>query len=194
MSDSNHSYPGRDSDVFRPLTIAIFLTGCLLLTQLQPAEAMRFYRYTNEQGETVISNVPPNCVNNARLTCMDRHPVSVGPPAAPTKTPEKTTRSTTSAQSPSVSSRQAAQPGTRSKPTENNAYQPLFDMLDQVVERKQLLDEYYTATPDPDTAAQVRAQQQDIMDILQTIRGSADSEDQSTIDRAIDIFRSNLYD
>ncbi len=180
--------------MFRPLTIAIFLTGCLLLAQLQPAEAMRFYRYTNEQGETVISNVPPDCVNNARLTCMDRHPVSVGPPAVSTGAPDKKSQSTTSAQSPSVSSRQATQPGTQSKPTGPNAYQPLFDMLDQVVERKQLLDEYYTAAPDPDTAAQVRQQQQDIMDILQVIRGTADSDDQSTIDRAIDIFRSNLYD
>ena len=65
-------------------------------------------------------------------------------------------------------------------------------MLDQAVEMNQLLNQYYPGAPDPDTAAQVREQQQDIMDVLQVIRGAADDEDRSSIDRAIDIFRSNL--
>ncbi len=178
--------------MFKLPLITVLLSGCLLLDMLQAAQAMRLYRYTNEQGETVISNVPPKCIKDARLTCMERHPVAVGQPGVKPAATQKKSRPAKTAAKPGRSSRKTAAKSTQPGQTASRNSQPLFNMLDQVVEVNKLLDEYYPGAPDPGTAAQVREQQQDIMDVLQVIRGVADDDDQSTIDRAIEVFRSNL--
>ena len=56
----------------------------------------------------------------------------------------------------------------------------------------QLIDTYYPARPDPAAAQQVREQQQEILEVLEVIRKGANAGQQTTINKAIEVLRSNL--
>lgn len=170
------------------MKIAITLTLFLYVSTLQ---ALKFHSYVNEKGETVFSNVPDNCIKDSTLTCLKYHPVFSSAPEAtlkPESIPNQSGHRTNSA---------------KNSPSNRDHINDLFgkkgsglqlDMLERVLEMNKLMNEYYPGEPDPDDASRVRQQQDEIMDVLRVIRNSVGGDQKPSIDRAMDILRSNLVD
>lgn len=158
-----------------------------LLVYASTSFAVKFHSYTNEQGETVFSNVPQNCIKNSSLTCLEYHPVL----SNKATNPERKTHQDQFGQ-------KANRP-TLDKSGNNNLLEHLGsteglqpDILNRIIEVNRLLNEYYPAKPDPGAARKVRQQQEGILDVLQVIRNTAGDTEKPIIDRAIDVLRSRL--
>lgn len=172
------------------------LSSVLALAMTLPAStayALKFHSYVNDRGETVFSNVPAKCVKDSSLTCMQYHPLFAEPEVKAEST--GTTANGDSGQQASSSRRSTG--GRSPLPAAvlklGNAGTGLdLNLLDRVVEMNQLIDTYYPARPDPAAAQQVREQQQEILEVLEMIRKGADTGQQTTINKAIEVLRSNL--
>jgi hypothetical protein len=164
---------------FTATAVMLLILICLPFS----AQALRFQSYTNEKGETVFSNLPAKCIEKGRLTCLQHHPLSAKPKRA--TTPQK--QSTRNTRPMTTTTRAPISP-------EVNSEADLFDMLDEVVEIKQLLDKYYPAAADPETERSVKEQQQQIMNTLKLIRNVANQQELPSIERAIDIFQTHRID
>ena len=170
------------------LLVGIMLGLCAL-----PAQALRFNSYVNEQGQTVYSNVPKQCIRGQLMTCGDQHPVMSGQadnrPAVANAPVARSDGKRRAAQPKQSAGRHTVgMPGSSAQVNEDS----LFSILNQVSEMNALLDEYFPGNPDPEELARVRQQQEGILEILQGIKKAATSEQQSSIEKAIDILRSNL--
>lgn len=175
------------------MALKAFIALTLLL--LAPASyAVKFHSYINEQGETVFSNVPRKCIKNSTLTCLEYHPAMSG------GSPEKrSSGSQNSTKNQPVT--KAGRPLNSTTNGTSNIQQPRqkaieqkLDILDSIVEMNDIINEYYPGKPDPAEASRVRQQQEDILDVLQVIKSSADSEEKTSIEKAMDILRSNLVE
>lgn len=161
----------------------------ILILCTSTLHAVKFHSYINDKGETVFSNVPQNCIKNSTLTCLKYHPVfssgtnSTVEPGSDSSQPVPKAKNPINARSNnSNSNAQSRKSGTGLQ----------LDILDRVVEMNKVINEYFPGQPDPLEANQVRQQQDDILDILQVIRNTASGEEQSSIEKAIDVLRSNL--
>ena len=162
----------------------------LLVCQTGLAGAVEFQRYTNSDGVTVYSNVPANCIRDSVLTCLQYHPViSAEKPAATSHSSAKPPV----AKSRPRTGRPAATTARRSEPATRDTRLQL-GVLEQIAEMNAIINQYYPGLPDPADAQKAREQQENILEVLQVIQKAASGEERSTIDRAIDILRSNLIE
>lgn len=172
-----------------------FTVLIILLLTTSIAQALEFRSYTNSEGVTVLSNVPKNCVKNSVMTCLQYHPViSSGPSsstpggAAHAKPPAAATAAGGPGRASSATGRHNARPPT----TATSNLQ--MDTLERIAEMYGIINEYFPGYSDSQAATDARAEQENILGVLQTIRGLASSDDQPTIERAIDILRANLVE
>lgn len=169
------------------------IISLMFLLYVSSTYAVKFHSYVNEKGETVFSNIPQKCVQAATLTCLEMHPALSMKPAK-TRTSDRSglksgpvaKRSTGQSRSRTTANAQA---GSQSAGTPISS---AFNILDNIVEMNHLMNEYYPASADPADTAKVRAQQEDILDVLQIIKGASSNKEQGTIEKAINILRSNL--
>ena len=170
------------------------LLALIVLLPVTTSHAVKFHSYINEKGETVFSNVPEECINNSALTCLEYHPVmstgSIGPD---------------SSVNPKNGQNQSGQPPDRSdnirSGSSNFSDEPntvdsglQLDSLERIIEMNNLINEYYPAKPNPDDANKVQQQQHQILNVLDVIRNTAGEEEKPSIERAIELLRSNLVD
>lgn len=155
-----------------------------------PLKAVKFYSYTNENGETVYSNVPQSCITNSVMTCMDHHPaIHTAEPALD------------SVSRPDTANRRASSPvnsanlSSRSTARQNQAVEDgLFDVLENIGEMNAIVNEYFPGNSDPVEAAKVRERQEKILEVLEVIKRGAGEDERTSINRAIGILRDNLVD
>jgi hypothetical protein len=170
------------------MKITLFLTLILITCTSQ---AVKFHSYLNEKGETVFSNVPQNCIKNSTLTCLKYHPVFTSAPEAKIKSRNIAHQPR---QKPNASANASSDRTNVNGLFGKQGSGLQLDLLERVVEMNQFLNEYYPAKPDPSDASRVREQQDTIMHVLQVIRNTVSSDEKPSIERAMDILRSNLVD
>ena len=170
--------------------------GLFILLAVSNSYALKFHSFVNEKGETVYSNVPQECIRNAVLTCMDRHPAVLDSRKSDRRSYGTGTGSARFAGK--NSNQQSSRRKTSNMDVDNQpsgaSVTSAFGVLQNIVEMNKLMNEYYPAQADPADSAKVRAQQEDILDVLDIIRAASSNEEQGTIDKAIDILRSNLVE
>lgn len=166
------------------------IIGLILILHATTPYAVKFHSYINEKGETVFSNIPKKCIQKSTLTCLQYHPLMF--------TGDKKSNTSGKAKSYLKQSGQKTKHSEYSRPEKidnsNDSYDTSFDILNNIVEMNNLMNEYYPAESDPVEANKVRQQQEDILDVLQVIKGVSSEGEKSSIDRAINILRNNLID
>jgi hypothetical protein len=163
-----------------------------LFVYVSTAYAVKFHSYVNEKGETVFSNVPRKCTRNSSLTCLEYHPVFAQEPSKSAAAPESESRHVTK---PSRRAENDQAHSMRRLPfPENPGIDQQFDILNKIVEMNKIVDEYFPAKSSQETMDKARQQQQDILDALQMIRNVSSEEESPSIEKAIDILRSNLIE
>lgn len=169
------------------------LVYCLLVAMTMgysmPLKAVKFYSYTNDEGVTVYSNVPRDCVSGSVMTCMDYHPAIRGAESGPQVAADAVGRNSTPA-NPVNRSASRSLPEFQQQAVEHG----LFNVLENIGEMNALVDQYFPGNSDPVEAAKVRQRQEKILDMLEIIRRGAGDDEKSSIDRAIGILRDNLVD
>ncbi len=166
--------------------------GLFFLLYVSTSYAVKFHSYVNDKGETVFSNIPQKCVQGATLTCLDRHPVLSSKGSASHDTKKSATATGLANKESRQSNNRTIDKSHTGAPTNAGSVNSAFNILDNIVEMNNLMNEYYPASADPEEVAKVRAQQDDILDVLQIIKGASNNEEQGTIEKAIDVLRSNL--
>lgn len=153
-----------------------------LLLHATSSFAVKFHSYINDKGETVFSNVPKRCVKNSLLTCLQYHPVmSSG-------NPKKKLNQSRQKTDPPKNIRFKKSTFTNA-PSKVGSQQ--LDVLDRIVERYNFINEYFPGKPNPEEAIKVQQHQKTILDVLQVIRNATGGKEKISIDKAIDILRSN---
>lgn len=171
------------------MRIIIAFTVLMIATSTQ---AIKFHSYINDEGKTVFSNVPKNCVNQSVLTCLQYHPVistdNRDSKSNGVDTKNRSNQTTTLTGHPGRNINSRFQFQQRSNETGRNHE---FDVLNRVVEMNKLINDYFPGNGSSSDANQVRQQQNNILEVIQVIRKAANPEERQSIDHAIDIFRSN---
>jgi hypothetical protein len=170
-----------------------FVFLLLLSVYASSAYALKFHSYVNEKGETVYSNVPRNCTRNSSLTCLEYHPV------IKQSGNHQSIANHDSGNAGKINQAKKQQKHQRQSPgnpylTDTPSIDQQFDLLNNIVEMNKLMDEYFPAPPDPQQSRQVRQQQQDILNVLQSIKNLSSEEESPSIEKAINILRSNLVE
>ena len=168
------------------------MKSILVLAFLFPASvsyALKFNSYINEHGETVFSNLPEECVQNAALTCLQYHPVMS--PEFQTGAATGPERKSANRQTSKSNLRAAGKSSAADSPQSTQSSMQM-EILDRVVESNRLMNQLYPAQPDPAQAREVRQQQEKILDVLDIINNAASGEEKNTIERAMDVLRSNM--
>ena len=167
---------------------SLFLVAITMVYSM-PLKAVKFYSYTNDQGETVFSNVPRDCVSDSVMTCMDYHPVTRRslPETRPTPSPERSKR--LPEKSPNAS-------GSRNSPAfrQQAVNDSLLGVLENLSDMNAIIDQYFPGNADPVEAAKVRERQEKILEVLEVLKRGAGDDERPTINRAIGILRDNLVD
>jgi hypothetical protein len=168
-----------------------FITAFFLFLYVSNLYAVRFHSYINEKGETVFSNVPKKCIQKSALTCLEYHPV-MSTPEKKSNRPELVPENTEFNANHQIYNR--AHKSVNEETPFTTSLDSSFEILNNIVEMNNLMNQYYPAEPDKAEAARVRQQQEDILDILEIIKGASSAGEKSPIEEAIQILRSNLID
>jgi hypothetical protein len=167
------------------------ITAFFLFLYASNLYAVRFHSYINEKGETVFSNVPEKCIQKSALTCSEYHPVMSNAYKNPVK--QKIDNSQTSKRSKPRTNKRAYKSDNK-ETFLNTSVGSSFEILNNIVEMNNLMNEYYPAEPNKADADRVRQQQEDILDVLQIIKGASSEGEKSSIEKAINILRENVID
>ncbi len=169
----------------RPV-IGVFVLSLVFVN----AQSVDFTDQVLQDGRSVYSNIPAECVRDGVLICLQYHPLnqlhfnhSRAPASATVARPTpKTSRTRVIRQSPAAAA-------SASQATAANAQ---LSVLEQLVEMNRILDEHFPGAGSAQDRARVKQQQSQIMNILNTVEGVASEDAKPTIRRAIEIFQSGI--
>lgn len=167
------------------------ITAFFLLLYASNLYAVRFHSYINEKGETVFSNVPEKCIQKSALTCSEYHPVMSTAYKNPVKQ-KLENRQTGKRSNPRIN--KGADKSDNKETFSSTSQGSSFEILNNIVEMNNLMNQYYPAEPDKADAARVRQQQEEILDVLQIVKGASSEGEKSSIEKAINILRENVID
>ena len=171
--------------------ISRILVAAVILLYMSSSYALGLQSYVDEQGRTVFTNLPAECVKDSRLTCMEYHPL-VSQTGSSANDSEAIASRPTGPFSSADNQRckTLADPGAASG--DNQSALPGLDVLQSLVEVNRIVDQYFPGDANPEMVQDVRQKQEKILKMLGGLRNSADQEQKSTIDRAIEVLRSNM--
>ncbi len=168
-----------------------------LLLHAGSAVAVDFTGQVQQDGSSVYSNIPADCVEDGVLICLQYHPMNqlhFQRPQASAK-PSPSAASTASSKSSSGQVRIKSQTaGNSAEAAGQAALNPQLGVLQQLVEMNKILDQHFTGQGSAQDRLRVQQQQNQVMQLLGTVEEAASEEMRPTIRQAIEIFQSGMLE
>ena len=156
--------------------------------------AVDFSGQMQQDGKSVYSNIPAECVEDGVLICLQYHPMNQlhFQKSQPANSSSANSSSPAASQSTRANVRISSGDNTGAQASGQAAISPQLSVLQQLVEMNNLLDEHFPGQGSAQDRARVQQQQNQIMQLLGTVEDAAPEDMRPTIRQAIEIFQSGM--